>query len=459
MRVNKRADWYRALDANDKQYGVAKIAIADQRRLLRYLERYSHRLPDGADQIFNNMGLYDAYEQLRLTVSFYQTYPKYYTEHVVAAGVLEPPPGLGGGAHTTKEILERLKGAPIPRNYAFAVGEGANGNWSRAIAMLREKIGLSPEGGYDLLAAERLYQYGKNKWRNGRGYLYSDNNPEVLFDRNYREYVTVVNSEVWMLAGLDINYLHDNDYEIWKVIEPGAPMYDLSGRTTSKEPDNGKLIKTLGRAFNSSLNLDRQNRIDRARAGLEPSIEPDSLSNGLQKEVWAAGAEAGYGLLSTELTWYLLTHSLSPHPEPVVIEEGISYLFDGFIEEIKKMPSFNDKVKEFLKDKESSFSQEKMGVVSFPWKQSLDLFLAIHDCTVWVEGEKNEDGTWNLHFYMADTYDFDYKDTEGMGIFDKISWKINNAAHFSQLDGAITPFPIEFRFTIENYAVSDDEVE
>ena len=111
--------------------------------------------------------------------------------------------------------------------------------------MLREKIGLSPEGGYDMEAAEKLYQYGRNRWRTGRGYLYSDNNPEILFDAGYKEYVTVINSEVWVLAEMDINYFHDDEYEIWKVIEPGAPMYDLSGRTTSKEPDSDKR-KRLG---------------------------------------------------------------------------------------------------------------------------------------------------------------------------------------------------------------------
>ena len=305
-------------------------------------------------------------------------------------------------------------------------------------------------------AAEKLYLYGRNHWRTGRGYLYSDNNPEVLFDAGYKEYVTVVNSEVWVLAQLDINYFHDNEYEIWKVIESGEPMYDLSGRTTSKEPDRWKLIKMLGRVNSSPLNLDRQNRVDRARAGLEPSMEPDSFSNYLQKEIWAVGAEVGYGLISTELTWYLLTHSLSPHPEPVVIEEGVSYLFDGFIEEIKNNPSFNEKVKEFLQGKEDSFSQERMDIVSFYWKDSLDLFLAIHNCTPWVEGEKNQDGTWNLYFCIVDEYDFKHVDTKGMGLFDKISWEINNAAYFSQESGAITNFPVEFRFSIKNYVISKE---
>ena len=52
MRVNKRADWYRCLDANDNQYGVAQLAICDQQGLLRYLQRYSHRLPQGISEIF-----------------------------------------------------------------------------------------------------------------------------------------------------------------------------------------------------------------------------------------------------------------------------------------------------------------------------------------------------------------------------------------------------------------------
>ena len=50
-------------------------------------------------------------------------------------------------------------------------------------------------------------------------------------------------------------------------------------------------------------------------------------------------------------------------------------------------------------------------------------------------------------------YDFDYVSTEGMGIVDKISWEINNAAYFSQESGAITNFPIKFRFSIKNYEV------
>ena len=302
-------------------------------------------------------------------------------------------------------------------------------------------------------AAEKLYLYGRNHWRTGRGYLYSDNNPEALFDAGYKEYVTVVNSEVWVLAQLDINYLHDNEYEIWKVIEPGGMMYDQYGRTESMEPDRGKLVQAPLRIFSASSNVMRQNRIDKARAGLNSSKGIDNFINDYQKAIWAAGAEAGYGFASTELTWYLLTHSLSANPEPVVIEEGVSYLFDGFIEEIKNNPSFNEKVKEFLQGKENSFSQEKMEIVSFYWKDSLDLFLAIHNCTPWVEGEKNQDGTWNLYFCIVDEYDFEYVDTKGMGLFDKVSWEINNAAYFSQETGAITNFPVKFRFSMKNYEV------
>lgn len=126
--------------------------------------------------------------------------------------------------------------------------------------------------------------------------------------------MSVVNSEVWVLAELDINYLHDNKYEIWKVIEPGGVMYDQYGRTESMESDRGKLVQTPLRIFSASSNVMSQNRIDKARAGLDLSIGTDTFLNDLQKAIWAAGAEAGYGLAGTELTWYLLTHSLADNP-------------------------------------------------------------------------------------------------------------------------------------------------
>lgn len=454
MRVNKREDWYRCLDANDDRYGVACLAICDQQALLIYLQRNSYRLPQGMNEIWERVDqlVPNRYDQLQLMIRFYQCYPAYYPEHVVASGVLEPPAGMGSGYFTTKEILERLEGAPVPRNYAFGVGEPTDGKWSKAIAMLREKIGLSPEGGYTQGAAEKLYLYGKAKWRIGRGYLYSDNNPEVLFDNRYQEYISVVNGEVWALAGLDINYFHEDTHEIWKIITPGMPMYDMHGRVTGEDPEKAQFILMPWRIATAYSNVVMQNRVDNARAGIELPVENEG-SIEIQREIWAISAEVGYGI-GLEFSWFLLTHALSPYPEDVIIEENVSDLFDEFIEKVKNSPEFDKKINTFLQKKSDSFSQEKVGLVSFSILGSMDLYLALHNCTVWLSGEKNEDGTWNLEVLAKDKYDFDYKDlSELESLKEKASWFINNMAHFSQESGSVTPYDVEIHFTLKNYEV------
>ena len=282
--------------------------------------------------------------------------------------------------------------------------------------------------------------------------------------------MSVVNSEVWVLAELDINYLHDNKYEIWKVIEPGGVMYDQYGRTESMESDRGKLVQTPLRIFSASSNVMSQNRIDKARAGLDLSIGTDTFLNDLQKAIWAAGAEAGYGLAGTELTWYLLTHSLSANPEPVVIEEGVSYLFDGIINEIKNDAYFQRKLNEYLEDKVDSFSMEQTNGLNFRYSESFDLKSAINKCELWFAGEKNVDGSWNLEIELKDDYDFTEFENPLWYLEEEISdtgetvqkrkirsggqifaWTANDLAHLSQNSGAITPFPVTIRFSLKRY--------
>ena len=282
--------------------------------------------------------------------------------------------------------------------------------------------------------------------------------------------MSVVNSEVWVLAELDINYLHDNKYEIGKVIEPGGVMYDQYGRTESMESDREKLVQTPLRIFSASSNVMSQNRIDKARAGLDLSIGTDTFLNDVQKAIWAAGAEAGYGLASTELTWYLLTHSLSANPEPVVIEEGVSYLFDGIINEIKNDAYFQRKLNEYLEDKVDSFSMEQTNGLNFRYSESFDLKSAINKCELWFAGEKNVDGSWNLEIELKDDYDFTEFENPLWYLEEEISdtgetvqkrkirsggqifaWTANDLAHLSQNSGAITPFPVTIRFSLKRY--------
>ena len=342
--------------------------------------------------------------------------------------------------------------------------------------MLRKKIGLSPEGGYDMEAAEKLYLYGRNHWRTGRGYLYSDNNPDALFDSGYKEYVTVVNYTVWQEIGLDVDYLRENDHIIWTKIEtdPSKVMPDLHGRTTGLDEYKNDPLSTLWRIATAGINAGAQNVASIETHSIVPNVEDYylNMSDEVQRVFWATGAEIGYAF-GAELTWYLLTHSLEKYPEDVVIEEGISNLFDSFIEKIKNDTYFKRKLDEYLQGKTVSFSMESTDGLDFSDSGNFDLKSAINKCELWFAGEKNEDGSWNLEIELRDTYDFTefknplfepkYVEQPKLGRTDK-RWKLmskngifanmaNDGAYISQKLGAITPFLVIIRFTIENYGV------
>ena len=89
------------------------------------------------------------------------------------------------------------------------------------------------------------------------------------------------------------------------------------------------------------------------------------ISDGIQRAIWAAGAEVGYGLFNTDLTWYLLTHSLADNPSDVIIEENVNYFFDEIIEKIKGSKAFFIGINSFLQKKKDSFDKEFVGVINF----------------------------------------------------------------------------------------------
>ena len=342
--------------------------------------------------------------------------------------------------------------------------------------MLREKIGLSPEGDYDMEAAEKLYLYGRNHWRTGRGYLYSDNNPEVLFDAGYKEYVTVVTYAVWQEIGLDVDYLRENDHIIWTKIDtdPSKVMPDLHGRTTGLDEYKGDPLSTIWRVATAGINAGAQNMASMGKHSDELNVEDYyiNIPNELQRIVWATGAEVGYAV-GAELTWYLLTHSLEKYPEDVIIEEGVSNFFDDIIRKIKDDTYFQRKLNEYLQDKTESFPMEQTDGLNFEDSGNFDLKSAINKSELWFAGEKNEDGSWNLEIEMKDTYDFtefknplfepEYVEQPKLGKIDK-RWKFmskggifanmaNDGAYISQKLGAITPFDVKIRFFMKNYGV------
>ena len=463
MRVNNGKDWCRALDPNDRQYGVERLAICDQTALVRHLARHSHRLPEGIDQVFANVGRYDCYEQRELMTRFYRCYPRYYMDHVVASGVLEVPVGLGNGYYRTEEVLARLKGAAPPTNYAFAVGEPADGKWSKAIAMLRERIGLSPEGGYTQEAAEKLYVYGRNRWRTGRGYLYSDNNPDILFNSGYQDYVTVVTFTVWQEIGLDVDYLREDDHVIWTKIDtdPSKVMYDMHGRTTGLDEYKGSLLPTLWRVLTSYPNAVMLDVTNDSQLGVHMTLEVEDefwlrkLFNQAQRVIWAGGAEVMYAT-GKEFTWYTLMNSLSDNPQPIIVEEGVSNLFDDIIAKFKRNSYVQGVINSFLADKTDSFPRTETAGLEMELAGDYDLFAAVNKCKMWMTGEKNEDISWDLYVELEDNYDF----TEPREVFSAnslskaIGYAANNAAIISQDTGAIITYPITIRFHMKDYIPS-----
>ena len=166
--------------------------------------------------------------------------------------------------------------------------------------------------------------------------------------------MSLVTFTVWREIGLDVAYLREDDHIIWTKIDtdPSKVMPDMHGRTTGLDEDKS-LLSTIRRMFTASANSHLQDEISVQRhlaKGFEPTREDyhRSLGNKFQRMFWATGAEFSYGVLDAELTWYLLMHSLEKYPEDVVIEEGVSNLFDDIISEIKENRDFCNAINAFL---------------------------------------------------------------------------------------------------------------
>lgn len=93
-----------------------------------------------------------------------------------------------------------------------------------------------------------------------------------------------------------------------------------------------------------------------------------------------------------------------------------------------------------------------------------DLFLALHGVRINLNGNKNENGTWNLQVEIKDIYDYtDFKSlkeyvTSANSIPKSIfSSTLNNFAVASSEYGVIKPYEFTMKFKMENYVVSEEE--
>ena len=93
-----------------------------------------------------------------------------------------------------------------------------------------------------------------------------------------------------------------------------------------------------------------------------------------------------------------------------------------------------------------------------------DLFLALHGVNINLNGNKKDDGTWDLKVELIDKYDFtDFKRLkEYMTSTDSIlksifSTTLNNLGVASSEYGVIRPYEFTMKFEMKNYVVSEEE--
>ena len=84
---------------------------------------------------------------------------------------------------------------------------------------------------------------------------------------------------------------------------------------------------------------------------------------------------------------------------------------------------------------------------------SKDLLFALHNATVFVKAQKNEDDIWEMEVQIKDTYDFtefkdlkEYADNKDGILEDILSTTLNNLAVVSSEYGVIKIYDLEIRF-------------
>jgi hypothetical protein len=167
------------------------------------------------------------------------------------------------------------------------------------------------------------------------------------------------------------------------------------------------------------------------------------------------------GILTDKpLSAKLLSNSLTlfgKEPEDLIIED------EETINLVTKSEAFKEKIKEVMEKygKETSKfnlkDYEKNGVL-LRFKGG-DLLYALHDATMFVNAQKNADGTWKLEVEINDTYDFtdfknlkQYADDENW-LTDIFSTLLNNFGVVSSEYGVIQTYDVKIKFDFSNYEI------
>ena len=174
--------------------------------------------------------------------------------------------------------------------------------------------------------------------------------------------------------------------------------------------------------------------------------------------------QAGVIFLTTiqcNLSAKLLEYSLKNNPKDIIITEN------KYIKKIQNNDVFKSKINEIIQkygtnncfdtgiENESITFEGIKGNGLIEKKDSIDLFLAIHNGFIQTVGKKNEDSTWNLEVTLKDRYDFtvlqkiaEYFDN---GIISFIAATANNFAMIATSCNVVHEYNFEIKISINDW--------
>lgn len=165
--------------------------------------------------------------------------------------------------------------------------------------------------------------------------------------------------------------------------------------------------------------------------------------------------------LQCNLSAKLLEYSLKSNPKDIIITEN------KYIKKIQNNDVFKSKIDEIIQkygtnnyfdtgtENEAITFEGIKGNGLIEKKDSVDLFLAIHNGFIQAVGKKNEDSTWNLEVTLKDRYDFtvlqkiaEYFDN---GIISFIAATANNFAMIATSCNVVHEYNFEIKISINDW--------
>jgi RHS repeat-associated protein len=144
----------------------------------------------------------------------------------------------------------------------------------------------------------------------------------------------------------------------------------------------------------------------------------------------------------------MLARSTTLNPGPLNVTPANQWSYGGVIAKIEKSRDFTNYVHEQIKKNGNN------GTLNIPADDpqfslrftSGDLKTALHNVNAGLAGKQSQDGSWNLHVTLNDTYNFDPHRNYGSSLGDRAITTLNNSAFAGQQLGIVSNYPINIIF-------------